>query len=445
MWPFRKSGRQVRSADPYWLLRDGLGDARPSTAGTAACDVAIIGAGITGALVADAFAGSGGRVVVLEAHEIGQGSTAASTALLQYEIDTHLADLVQMLGAERAARAYRACLDSLTQLEQRFPELLPWANYERRASLYVAADQASLPALETELAARRAIDIRCEWVGSVDLERRFGCRRPGAILSARAAQIDPLRFTRGVLAGCARHGVEIRTRTRVQEIVERGESFELKFADGGALAAKHVIVCAGFESPQFLSGDYAQLVNTFALVTEPLAQPRWAAGPLIWESARPYLYIRGTPDGRLLVGGADLPFENAVARELLLPKQTRKLARSFEELTGTELPPMAYSWAGTFAETRDGLPYIGAVPRGNPRLQFALCYGGNGITYSVHAGAMLRARVEGRTHALDDVFGFARSEADPVRFVPAKAVRQDSPRPGTLPRQAGAPTSTLPS
>ncbi len=44
-----------------------------------------------------------------------------------------------MLGAERALRAYRACAASFSMLEQRFPELLPLADYERRPSLYLAS------------------------------------------------------------------------------------------------------------------------------------------------------------------------------------------------------------------------------------------------------------------------------------------------------------------
>ena len=83
-------------------------------------------------------------------------------------------------------------------------------------------------------------------------------------------------------------------------------------------------------------------------------------------------------------------------------------ADRYEELFGAPLPPVAYSWAGSFAETADGLPYIGAVKGMNPRLQFALCYGGNGITFGVHAGEMIRAGIEGRAHELDDVFGFNR-------------------------------------
>jgi glycine/D-amino acid oxidase-like deaminating enzyme len=101
-----------------------------------------------------------------------------------------------------------------------------------------------------------------------------------------------------------------------------------------------------------------------------------------------------------------------VARDLLLPRQIRRLASGYQDLFGAELPPIAYAWAGSFAETRDGLPYIGAVPGMSPRLQFALCFGGNGITYSVHAGDMIRAGLEGRAHVLNEVFGFERLGTD---------------------------------
>ena len=72
----------------------------------------------------------------------------------------------------------------------------------------------------------------------------------------------------------------------------------------------------------------------------------------------------------------------------------------YRELFGEDLPPIAYAWGGSFASTRDGLPFIGRVPGMHPRLQFALCYGGNGITFSVHAGEMIRAGIEGRAHEL---------------------------------------------
>jgi glycine/D-amino acid oxidase-like deaminating enzyme len=413
MWPFnRNSAGAVRSSEAYWLLRNGIGDANAALDESVDCDIAIIGAGITSALVADALIATGKRIVVLDSRDIAQGSTAASTALLQYEIDTHLVELTGLLGADAAMRAYLACAASFPLLEQRFPELLPLAGFERRESLYLASDEEAVPALRAELAARRGIGLSCEWLEGEAVRGRFGCQRPGAILSALGAQVDPYRLARGLFAGCVRHGLRLFARTKVIQIEEQGEQLKLRTAGGHTVTASHVAVCAGYESLDFLPKGFADVHNTFAVVTEPLSRSGLATMPLMWESARPYLYLRSTSDGRLIVGGADVPFKNAGARDLLLPRQVRRLAEQHLSLFGEELPPVAYAWAGSFAETRDGLPLIGRVPGMNPRLQFALCYGGNGITYSVHAGDMIRAGIEGRPHALDDVFGFGRLKTD---------------------------------
>ena len=410
MWPFkRNSAGNIRSSEAYWLIRNGIGDASAALDESIDCDIAIVGAGITAALVADALIETGMRIVVLESRDIAQGSTSASTALLQYEIDTHLIDLTRMLGGERAMRAYLACARSFTLLEQRFPELLPQSGYERRPSLYLAADEKIIPALRAEMAARRDIGLHCEWLDAETLRSRFGCQRPGAILSALGAQVDPFRLTRGLFAANVRHGARVFARTKITHLEDGTDSMRLHTVSGHTVTASHVVVCAGYESLDFLPPGFADIHNTFALVTEPLPRRDWLDTlPLVWDSDRPYVYLRSTPDGRMLVGGADVPFKNATARDLLLPRQIGKLAGQYRDLFGAELPPVAYAWAGSFAQTHDGLPLIGRVPGMNERLQFALCYGGNGINYSVHAGHMVRAGIEGRAHELDDIFGFGR-------------------------------------
>jgi glycine/D-amino acid oxidase-like deaminating enzyme len=413
MWPFRKSGaHRVRTGAPWWLLHDGVGDAGNALTESTRCDVAIIGAGITGALVADALVATGRRVVVLDAREPAQGSTAASTALLQYEIDTHLVDLVRLVGAEHAALAYRACVASFAMLEERLPEVLPGAGYERHPSLYLAADERGGATLQGELAARRALGIACEWLDADELQRRHGIHRPGAILSALGAQVNPLRLTRALLSACRRHGVRVFSRSAVTCIETDGPQLRLRIANGMGVTADHAVVCAGYESRDFLPCEVADVNNTFAFVTEPFEAGSSATQlPLVWESARPYLYMRSTSDGRLIVGGEDVPFRSTSARDALLPRQIARLSSKYRRLFGADPPPIARAWAGSFAETRDGLPFIGPVPGEDPRIHFALCYGGNGITYSVHAGEVIRAGIEGRTHELAGVFGFGRLAA----------------------------------
>jgi glycine/D-amino acid oxidase-like deaminating enzyme len=413
MWPFnRRNAGNIRSSEAYWLMRNGIGDAGAALTESLDCDIAIVGAGISGALIADALIDTRQRIVVLDSREPALGSTCASTALLQYEIDTHLTELVKLVGAERAVQAYLACAASFDSLEKRFPELLKSVDYERRESVYVASDEKALSVLRAELDARRGIGLSCTWLDAEELRQRFGCQRPGGILSALGAQLDPFRLTRALLNGCERHGVQIFSRSRVEKIDAAADALNLRVRGGLTVKAAHVVVAAGYESLDFLPRDVADVNNTFALITEPLPTSAQRSMPLIWESARPYLYLRSTRDGRLIVGGEDLPFKSAVARDVMLPRQIQRLAARYEQMFGVELAPVAYSWAGSFASTRDGLPYIGRVPGMDPRLQFALCYGGNGITYGVHAGDIVRAGIEGRAHVLDDVFGFGRLGTD---------------------------------
>ena len=221
----KNSASAIRSSEAYWLLRNGIGDASPRSTESIDCDIAIIGAGITAALVADALIATGKRIVVLDSRDVAQGSTSASTALLQYEIDTHLTDLVQLLGAEPAMRAYRACAASFTAARSSgSPNCCPQAGYERRPSLYLASDEKAVDPLRAELKARRNIGLACEWLDADELRRRFGCQRPGGILSALGAQVDPFRLTRALFAACRRHGVRLFARTKVTQIEEQGDA-----------------------------------------------------------------------------------------------------------------------------------------------------------------------------------------------------------------------------
>ena len=68
--------------------------------------MAIVGAGITGTLVAHQLLAAGLRVVMLDKRDPGHGSTAASTGLLLYQPDSSIADITRRHGRETARRVY---------------------------------------------------------------------------------------------------------------------------------------------------------------------------------------------------------------------------------------------------------------------------------------------------------------------------------------------------
>ena len=68
---------------------------------------------------------------------------------------------------------------------------------------------------------------------------------------------------------------------------------------------------------------------------------------------------------------------------------------------------VAYAWAGTFGETKDGLAYIGVHPR-FPHAYFALGYGGIGTTFSLIAAEIIRDCFLGRNNRDARLFRFDR-------------------------------------
>jgi len=94
----------LTSGYPFWPIRDGLPAAYPMLDVDIRCDAVVLGAGITGAMIAHELVDAGLDTVVVDRREVAWGSTAASTGLLQYEIDVPLTDLMAMRGRECAAR-----------------------------------------------------------------------------------------------------------------------------------------------------------------------------------------------------------------------------------------------------------------------------------------------------------------------------------------------------
>jgi glycine/D-amino acid oxidase-like deaminating enzyme len=107
----------LKSGYPFWAIKNGLMHAFPQLQENVRCDVAVIGGGISGALIANELANHGHEVALVEERDVGWGSSAASTALLQYEIDTPMIDLAKRYGEDDAALAYRACADAIHQLQ----------------------------------------------------------------------------------------------------------------------------------------------------------------------------------------------------------------------------------------------------------------------------------------------------------------------------------------
>jgi glycine/D-amino acid oxidase-like deaminating enzyme len=396
----------LTSGNPFWPILDGLPAAYPRLDRDLRCDVAVIGGGITGALVAHRFAGEGIGTVLLEAGEIGHGSTAATTALIQYEIDAHLIDLIERVGRDHAERSYRLCLDAVRGIGELAGEDCGWRSTR---SLYLASRLSDRAVLEREQRARRQAGIEVQLLDEHDIGRRFPFTAPAALLSPVAGELDAFHLTHKLLTQATASGLDVYDRTRVVGYHARARGVDLRTDGGATVRARRVVFATGYETPEFLDRTIVRLHSTFALVTAPMAGfDGWGEDRcLIWETARPYFYARTTADGRAMMGGADRPFATAHHRRQLLTRQTARIAARFGKLFPDLRWDVDWRWGGTFGETRDGLPYIGSV-RQFPHGYFALGYGGNGITFSLIAANILLDRFLQKSNPDAELFAFDR-------------------------------------
>lgn len=399
---------ELTSDYPFWSIQNGLLRNYPSLTSDLNCDVAVVGGGITGALVAYHLAEAGVDCVLLEKRDIGTGSTSGSTALLQYEVDVPLRDLIRKIGPDKANRSYELCHEAVIGLGHLIHKLKINCDFEKRSSLFLARRRSELSGLNEEWRLRRALGIDVHFWNQAQLKNHFGFTRPAALFSETAAQVDPHRLTHGLLEAGCRRGLRVFDRVLIKRFKPSQHGITLITEHGPKIKARKAIIAAGFESMPLLRGEAGRLKSTYALISEPVKKfPAWPGRSLIWESGTPYLYLRTTRDNRIIVGGEDENIIDPKRRDALIKKKTDILLRKFKKLFSDTNLQVAYSWAGTFGETKDGLAYIGPN-RALPHAYFALGYGGNGITYSLIASQILRDAVLGKRNPDASLFAFDR-------------------------------------
>ncbi len=399
----------LKSGYPWWLLKNGLMYDYAKLENDTQTEVLIVGSGITGALVAHFLCEAGIKCVIADKRTAGTGSTIASTAQLQYEIDTFLFELIDKVGLEHAVKAYFLCLESVYTLQEIVAKLKIDCGFEMRPSIYYASDKKGQKDLEKEFTMRRQHGLPVTYLDAKELKNDYGIDQRAALYNDHSAQVDAYKFSQEILQYHIKHsGLRVFDKTEVVKIKRHAKGIDALTQEGATISARKLVVAPGFESESFLKQKVMNLNSTYVVITEPIDKKLfWKERCLIWETARPYFYIRTTTDNRIIMGGEDEPFSNPVLRDALLEKKVQKLLKNFKSLfPGIEVIP-DYYWCGTFGETQDGLPYIGEYP-GQENTYYALGYGGNGITFSVIAAEIIRDLYLGKPSGKEKIFAFKR-------------------------------------
>ncbi|RTE06459.1 NAD(P)/FAD-dependent oxidoreductase [Paenibacillus whitsoniae] len=357
------------------------------------CEVLVIGAGDSGALVSYLLMEHGIDTVLIDKRAVAHGSSFASTGLLQFSNDKSLTACLNTFGEAQGLRFYQLCQEALNDLEAISSQLVYSPEFARRPSLYVASCPEDVAMLQEECRALQKYGFPVDFWTEDQIAAKYSFRKPGAIYAQGDAEVNPFKLVNGLIETSYLKGMRVFANTEVFRMP--GEKGRLVFRAGRhAVRAQYAVYATGYETQELRRNPNAVLTSAFAMATKPVASfDGWHARSLIWETARPYLYIRTTADNRIVMGGLDEPTTDPEERERMLPRKTELLLQNVQELF-PNMPELevAYSWTGAFGSTHDGLPMVGEQ-EGFDNSYFMLGYGGNGTVYSAIAAKLVAAAI----------------------------------------------------
>ncbi len=399
---------RLRTYESFWLLKNGLIYTYPSVQQNLTTDIIVLGAGITGALLSDALVKEGYKTLLLDKSDIALGSTSATTSMLQYEIDVPLYQLEEKIGSDAAVKCYKAGVAAIRELDDLINKEKIDCGFQKKQSLYIAHTQAASPHLYKEFEARNHNKLGVKWLSASAIKKKYGLRSFGGILSSVAASVDAYKLAHELIQINTRRGLQVYDQVNIKKIDHKSKGIVISLENGCQVKAKKIVYCTGYETVNMFEERIADLHSTYACVSEEKIKiNKEVNNILLWNTRKPYLYMRTTDDGRLLVGGGDSRFTSATFMQQNKEKKSKELMKQLQEL----MPGINFiediMWAGLFGSTKDGLPYIGPHPDFENAF-FVLGFGGNGITFSIQGRQIITDMLVDKPNELSYYYRFKR-------------------------------------
>lgn len=354
-------------------------------------DVLVVGGGVVGLAVADAVAGRGIPVVLLErdrvAHQASAGAAGLLAALIESQGPGPFLDL-----ALAGRRAYAEEIPALVR------DTGVDVGYRVTGTLRVAEDDAMAHELRERVAWERERGLAVRFlepseVRAVEPGVREGLA--GALFSPDDHQVTSDLLAKALALRASRRGATIVERTPVSRLLQvEGEVTGVRTADGNEVRARSVVLAGGPWSPELspvplpVRPVKGQLVHLRPSAAGSISHPVFASSVYLVPKAQGYVIAGATEQD----AGFDVSTSEAVTERLV--SAARSLVPAFREAR------LAAVWAGLRPGTPDRLPIIGRHPDA-PGLIFATGHFRNGVLLSLVTGRIVAALVADADPGID--------------------------------------------
>lgn len=397
-------------ADSYWeATGKPLEIESPPLTGTDACDVAIIGGGITGLSAAIELAEQDVDVRVLDAGHIGWGASGRNGGFACIGSNKlSYGAMIRTYGLEETKRYQAAMVESVSLVQDNLKRhaIDAWAGPD--GDLWLA----HLPSRVAELRAEQSFlsetfGETTEFLTPDDLKSRgvWGPQFHGGLIRSIGFGLHPLNYTRGLARAAARSGVRLHGASRVIRWEERADGHLLNTPDGTLKARQVIVATNGYTQEDIVPRLAGRILPALSsvLVTQPLTFEEqqaqgWTSQVLAFDSRNLLHYFRLLLDGRFLFGGrggTDASDAGAEAYRAILLKEFHDLFPAWRHAG------IANYWRGFVCLANDLVPYVGTLDE-RASVWTSIAYHGSGVAMGSWCGRAV-ARLVTKKAAREDL------------------------------------------
>ncbi|PQA55093.1 FAD-dependent oxidoreductase [Siphonobacter curvatus] len=393
--------------ESLWQSKLHAGTESPSFNESTIYDTLIVGGGITGLTAAVLLQQQGQKCLLVDAHNLGYGTTGGTTAHINTFADTTYAEVENDFGAEAAQQFADDIAGAVSTIQDWVQTYKIDCDFERKQGFVYADEEKQL----------KELDSLFQSAVKVGVKARLAPEAPVPIPTVKVITIDdqaqfhPLKYLMGLREVFVKAGGVILENTRIEQTTQKDGYHEAE-SESRILKAKQIIYAThippgGVNPLHFEAAPYRSYV--LAVTLKDKAYP----DALVYDMQDPYHYFRShVIEGQkyLVVGGADHKTGHGDPEA------------SFAELEAYvrqyyEVDSVAYRWSAQYYMPVDGLPYIGKLPGFSEGIFTGTGYNGNGMILGTLAGKILSDLVLGKENPSAALY-------DPGRVKPLAAASE---------------------
>jgi glycine/D-amino acid oxidase-like deaminating enzyme/nitrite reductase/ring-hydroxylating ferredoxin subunit len=353
----------------------------PSLQGDLNVDVAIIGAGITGLTAAMLLSRAGKRVAVLEAGQVGAGTSAHSTGNLYSPVDVRLNALEQQWGADVVRQVVASRASAVDLVERTVASLGIDCGFARTPWHLFAQEQAQAGEVQMEYEAAQRAGLGASLQADIPLP--VPCT--SALRVDNQAQFQPLDYLRQLAQRISGENCLIFENTPVRQVEDNPAAVH---TDTGSVRCGQVVIATHTPIGIHLVQSQLGVVREYGVALHIDVAP--AAG-IFWSLGEKHHSIRSytrRDQSYLVVVGEAHPTgkadDTALRHDALEEFARRHFAAG----------PLAYRWSAQRYRGKDKLPFIGLnIDAGNTWI--ATGFSADGLTWGTLAGMLVTDQILG--------------------------------------------------